>query len=319
MENNKRIASLFRQIAALLDEQGVAFKPNAYRRAAQVLDDLDKDVAELGDEKELQKISGIGEATAAKIVEYLQTGTIKNLEKLRAEFGDISAELLDIDDMGPKRVREFQKELGIKTVADLIKAAEEGKLRNLSRMSEHLEQKILENARKVTERSKRYPREEIVSDVEEILKAVRAVPGVEKAEAAGSYRRQKPTVGDVDILVVTKDPEKVIDLVAHLPLVKEVVAKGGTKLSFNLQNLLRVDIRFVKEEEWGSALLYFTGDKEHNISLRKKAIERGWKLNEYCLSEGEKVIAQKSEEEIYTALGLPWVDPTKRTGVLPVS
>ncbi len=317
MENNRRLIHLFHQIAALLGEQGETFKANAYRKAAQTLEDLAQDVSEMADKKKLMELPGIGDAIASKILEFLETGKIQHLENLRVAQGDLPADLMEIEDLGPKRIREFQKVLGIKDVPDLIKAAQEGKLRDLPRMSEHMEKKILENAQQVTERSKRYPREEVTKDVEELLAALRAVPGVEKVEAAGSYRRHKPTVGDIDILVVTSDRERVIDAVSKLSLVQQVVAKGDTKLSFNLQSLLRVDIRFVKANEWGSALLYFTGDKEHNISLRKRAIERGWKLNEYSLSEGDKIIAQKTEEDIYKALGIAWVDPTERKGQLP--
>ncbi len=318
MENNRRLIHLFHQIAALLGEKGETFKANAYRKAAQVLEDLQKDVSEIGDKKQLMELPGIGDAIADKILEFLETGKIQHLENLRVEQGDLPMELLDVEDLGPKRIREMQKELGIQTVADLIKAAEAGKLRSLPRLSEHMEQKILENARRVAERSKRYPREEVVDDVENILAAIRSVPGVEKAEVGGSYRRHKSTVGDIDILVVTSDPERVIDAVSKLSIVKQVVAKGDTKLSFNLESLLRVDVRFVGADEWGSALLYFTGDKEHNISLRRRAIERGWKLNEYSLSEGNRIIAQKTEEDIYRALDLPWIDPTERKAQLSV-
>lgn len=306
---------MFHQIAALLDEQGVAFKPAAYRKAAQVIEEFPDDISVIKDEKKLKEFPGIGDAIAKKILEYFETGQIALLTKLQAEQGGLSPELMMVEDLGPKRVRQVQS-LGIQTVAQLIEAAEQGKLRELERFSDVIEKKILENARKVKERSKRFPREEVVDDVEQILTAVRSVPGVEKCEAAGSYRRKKATVGDIDILAVAKDPAKVADAVSKLPLVQQVVAKGNTKVSFNLESLLRVDVRFVHPDEWGSALLYFTGDKEHNITLRKIAISKGWKLNEYGLFEGEKNLASKTEEEIYEKLGLKWVEPEKRRGVL---
>ncbi len=317
MSHNHDIASLLRQIAALLDEQKVPFKPNAYRRAAQVVEDLPVDVSTYKSEKELMELPGIGEAIAQKIREYLRTGRIHFLDQLLAEQGGLSAEMMQIEDLGPKRVRQLQKELGIQTVPDLIKAAEAGKLRSLPRMSELMEKKILENARRVEERSKRFPRAEVVRDVEKILQTVRSVPGVERCEAAGSYRREKATVGDVDLLVVTKTPKEVSDAIAALPLVREVVAHGEKKLSFNLKSGLRVDVRFVEKSQWGSALLYFTGDKEHNIALRKRAIDRGWKLNEYGLFEGDKVVASKEEKDIYGALDLSYMEPNKRNAVLP--
>ncbi len=315
MSANKEIAGQLRQIAALLDEQQVAFKPAAYRRAAQVIEELPRDVYTYGDAKELKKLPAIGEAIAKKIIEYQETGEISFLRKLQAEQGGISPELMDIEDLGPKRARQIQ-ELGISSVADLIKAAEAGKLRDLPRMSEEMEQKILQNAKRVKERTKRFPREEIKDDVEKLQKAIEGVKGVQRSAVAGSYRREKETVGDIDVLVVTRSPHEVSDAIAALPLVRDVVAHGDKKLSFDLQNGLRTDVRFVQNDQWGSALLYFTGSKEHNIAMRKIAIKKGWKLSEYGLFYGEKVIASKEEKDIYDALGLRYCEPHERRGVL---
>ena len=316
MERNTQVASLLRQIAALQEEKGIAFKPAAYRRGAQVIEDLARDVAEFKDEKELMELPGIGQAIAGKILEFVETGHIKTLDELMAEQGGLSPALMAIEDMGPKRARQLQKELGINTVEDLIKAAEAGKLRTLPRMSELMEQKILANAKQVTERSKRFPRDEVQPDAELVLNTIADVPGVERAEIAGSYRRGKATVGDIDILVVTDDGQKVSDAIAALPIVQHVVAHSEKKLSFNFTSGLRVDVRFVTEDQWGSALLYFTGDKEHNIALRKIAIGKGWKLNEYGLFDGDKVVASKEEKDIYEKLGLSFLEPSKRTGML---
>lgn len=315
MEGNHRIAQMLRQIGALLNEQGVAFKPAAYRRAAETIDGLTFDVTKQT-KKDLLSIPGIGQAIAEKIEEFAKTGRMKALDDLLKTQGGLSGELMDIEGLGPKRVRQLQT-IGVTTRKQLIDAAKKGKLRDLERFSELLEKKIMGYAEISTERNKRYPLAEAKPYVEEVLSSIRDLPGVERAEAAGSYRRQKETVGDIDILVVAKNPQKVLDEVAELPLVQEIAARGPTKLSFNLPNLLRVDVRCLKANEWGSALLYFTGDKEHNIAMRKIAIKKGWKLSEYGLFDGEKVIASKTEEEIYKKLGLPWVEPTKRNAVLP--
>lgn len=314
MEENRRIAQILRQIAALLDEQGVAFKPAAYRKAALTVEQSQEKLTEKTI-PELKALPGIGDAIASKIIEFGKTGKITFYEELIGQQGDLPEALLNVEGLGPKRVRELFK-MGVKTVDDLIKFAQDGKLRELPRMSELLEKKILENAKNVTERSKRFPREEVEKDVEALLQAIRGIKTVERAEAAGSYRRHKDTVGDIDILAVAEDPAKVADAVSKLPLVQTVVAKGETKVSFNLASLLRVDVRFVHPDEWGSALLYFTGDKEHNITLRKIAIANGWKLNEYGLFAGDKVLASKTEEEIYEKLGLKWIDPRQRTGTI---
>lgn len=316
MENNREIASKLRQIAALLQEQNVQFKPAAYRRAAQVVEELPKDVSTYGDEKELKKLPGIGEAIAKKIVEFLQTGEMQFLVRLQAEQGGISADLMDIEGLGPKRVRQLQSELGITSVAQLMNAAEQGKLRDLDLWDELLEKKVLENAKRVGERVHRFPREEVKDDVELLVGTVGKVGKVRKVGVAGSFRREKETVGDIDILVVTDDAKEVANAIADLPIVRDVVAHGEKKISFDLHNGLRVDVRLVKADQWGAALMYFTGSKEHNIAVRKVAIKKGWKLNEYGLFDGEEIVASKEEEDIYSALGLQYYEPKERTGSL---
>lgn len=316
MSNNSAIASKLRQIAALLQEQNVAFKPAAYRRAAQVIEELPKDVSTYGDEKELKKLPGIGEAIARKIIEYLETGEISFLAMLQAEQGGISADLMDIEGLGPKRVRQLQTELNITSVAQLVNAAEQEKLQGLPLWDAIMEKKILENAKRVSERVKRFARSEVKDDVELLLTTIEQVPGVDRCAVAGSYRREKETVGDIDILLVTASAEEVSDAIANLSIVRDVVAHGEKKISFDLHSGLRVDVRLVKADQWGAALMYFTGSKEHNISVRKVAIRHGWKLNEYGLFDGEKIVASKEEADIYDALELRWYEPRERVGSL---
>lgn len=324
---NEKVAALLRQIADILDYQNVAFKPIAYRRAAQTVEDTSRDVATMSVE-ELRELPGIGEAIALKIHEFTTTGDLKFLHELNAQIGNESLELLQVEDLGPKRIAQLQSKLGIRTVADLIAAAKAGKLRELPRFSELMEQKILANAGRVTERNRRFPLAEIQPAVESLIKNICAIPGIKRVEVAGSYRRKKETVGDIDIVAAYNGQRRegealegvtkpLADALIKLPDVAKVVAFGDTKVSFDLQSGLRVDVRFVALSQWGSALLYFTGSKEHNIALRKLAIDRGWKLNEYGLFEDEKVVASKEEEDIYKALGLPYIEPTKRVGELP--
>lgn len=310
--NNTVIASKLNLIAALLQEQGVQFKPAAYRKAATVIEELPKDISTYGDEKELKKLPGIGEAIAAKIIEFLTTGEISFLVKLLEEQGGLPAELLQIEGLGPKRVRQLQTELNITTVAELEEAAKQGKLRNLDLWDEILEKKVLENIPKAGERVHRFLRTEIADDVALLLSTIRAVPGVDRVDVAGSFRRKKDTVGDIDILLVTTAPDTVSDAIAHLSIVRDIVAKGEKKISFDLHSGLRVDVRLVKADQWGAALLYFTGSKEHNITMRKLAIAKGWKLNEYGLFDGERLIASKEEEDIFAALGLRFYEPNER-------
>jgi DNA polymerase (family X) len=321
MKSNVEIANLLRQIAALLDAEGieenVTFKVRAYLKAAKVIEELPRGVSALRNEKELMELPGIGKAIAEKIIEYLQTGKITALEKLRRAQGGVSPELMQVENLGAKRAKQIQTELGITTIKELVAAARAGKLRGLPRMSELMEQKILESALRSGERSKRFPRGDVANEVEKLLKAIRNVPGVERTEAAGSYRRKKETVGDIDILVVTRSPKKVSEAVAVLSFIRNVVAQGDKKLSFDLQGGIRVDVRFVQAAQWGSALLYFTGDKDHNIAMRKVAIRKGWKLSEYGLFDRTgKVIASKEERDVYDALGLRYWEPWQRRGIL---
>lgn len=300
-----------------MEDANVTFKIRAYLRAAKTIEELPEDVSTYGGVKELKALPGIGEATAKKIVEYLEKGTMEALEKLRRSSGGVSAELMGVENLGPKRAILIQKELGITTVPELIAAAKAGKLRSLSRFSEVIEKKILESAGRSKERSTRFARESVEGDVEILLRNVRSVPGVQRAEAAGSYRRRQTTVGDIDILVVTKSPTAVSEAISNLPFVRNIVAQGDKKLSFDLQSGIRVDVRFVSKDQWGSALLYFTGSKEHNIAMRIVAIKKGWKLSEYGLFDAKgKVIASKEERDIYEKLGLEYREPWERTGEL---
>ncbi len=313
MDERAILARLFRQLAALLDEEGVDFKPAAYRRAAQVIEDYSGNFGELTEKKDLMKLSGIGQATAEKILEFRKTGKVAALQELLAKHGGISDELLMIENLGAKRILKLQKALGIHSKADLVAAAKEGRIRSVPGFSEVMEKKILASALESEQRNKRYALSEIADDVEALLKALRKVPGVDRAEAAGSYRRKKATVGDIDVLIITKKPQAVHDAIINLPFVRNVVASGDTKLSFTMQSGIRTDLRFVRKDQWGSALLYFTGNKEHNIALRKLAIKRGWKLNEYGLFDAkENVIASREERDIYDALELPYYEPWER-------
>ena len=312
MGNNEALAKALRQIATLLTEKGVDFKPAAYRKAAQVIEDLDRDVAEFGSKEALKALPGIGEAIASKTLEFLETGRIVLLDQLILETGGLAPELLKIEGLGPKRARVLQSELGVQSADDLKQAAKEHKIQALEGFDAIMEEKLLKNADRIEERSHRFPREEVTEDVEELLKHILDLPNVERAEVAGSYRREKPTVGDIDILVVTEDGQGVSDAISTLKLVRDVIAHGDKKLSFDLQSGLRTDVRFVDHDQFGSALLYFTGSKEWNIIMRKKAIARGWKLSEYGLFDGDEVIASKEEDDIFDALEMDWREPKDR-------
>ncbi len=319
---NRAMSTLLRRIADLLDYQGVAFKPGAYRKAAQTIDDMPTDLALLRTKKELMELPGIGDAIAEKIIEYRATGHISLLDTLLADTQMGAADLMNIDDLGPKRVRDIERVLNIRTVPELIEAAKAGQLRTLPRMSEKMEKKILEGALRAQDRVQRFSLTDIEPDVTKLLETLKKIKGVAKAEAAGSFRRRKETVGDVDILLAVQKPTEdlamnIAKAIKKLSIVERVVAAGTTRIAFDLTSKLRVDIRIVDLAQWGSALLYFTGSKEHNIALRRRAIAQGMKLNEYALLKDGTVIASKEERDIYAALGLPFIEPTKRMGELP--
>lgn len=318
---NTSVATMLRRIADLLEYQGVQFKPAAYRRGAQAIEDLPTDVADLKDKKDLKALPGVGDAIAEKTLEFLKEGHLKYLDELEAQTQMGAKDLFIVDDLGPKRIRQLEQTLNIRTIPELIKAAEEGRIRELPGFSEKLEKKILDGAQRSSERSKRFNRTDIQHEVDALLDSLRHIKSVSRAEAAGSYRRKKETVGDIDILVAVKTKSKkdievitghVADAIAALPVVERVVARGPTKVSFDLKSGIRSDVRILSDDLWGSALMYFTGSKEHNITLRRIAIEKGMKLSEYGLFKDDKVIASKTEEDVYKALGVEWVEPEKR-------
>lgn len=314
---NKKLASMFYEIADILEMQGIAFKPQAYRKAARSIDRFGFDVKGLYKEgrlKALDEIPGVGKNIALKIEEFIKTGRIKHYEKLRKSLPKHMIELLDIPHMGPKKVKKLYEELRISSVEKLKEAAQAGKIRHISGFGEKSEAEILESlgmvkkSKKRTLLSKALP---IIQKVEENLK--RSGYAI-KIASAGSVRRKEKTIGDLDILATSKNPGKLMDFFTEMPEVKKVVAKGKTKASIILKNNLPSDLRVVKDDEYGSALQYFTGNKDHNIKLRNVAISKGFKLSEYGLFDRKtgKKVAGRTEEEVYKKLGMRYIPPEER-------
>ncbi len=311
---NKSVADAFREIADLLELQGAnPFRIRAYRTGAQTVEVYYKDVAPLTLEQ-LEAIRGIGKDLAAKIHEYAETGTMLSLEKLRKEVPKGLWEMMQIPGLGPKMVKRFYEELGIKNVKQLVQMASEGKLEVLPGIKERTEENILRGVA-ILETQERKPLAKVQSIAEKLLEKVRAIPKVERAEIAGSLRRKKSTVRDIDLLVVSVDPINVIKKFVQLPEIKFILAEGDTKASVILKSpIIQVDLRVVPKKYFGAAWHYFTGSKAHNVRLRKIAHDKGWKVNEYGvfrLSDGEQ-IAGETEEGIYQLFGMEWVPPEKR-------
>jgi DNA polymerase (family 10) len=317
MPANSDIASIFSEIADILDIQGEnAFRVRAYRNAARTVDGLAQSLSDMYASKPelLDELPGIGTALRDKIIEFCKTGKVKEHDDLRASLPPGLLEMLKIPSFGPKRVKLVHDKLKIDSVEKLEKAAQEGKIRELPGMGEKSEEKILRNIRDFrtlqTDR-KSWP------EAHRILKAYLAylhtVQDIDQLEPAGSYRRRKETVGDLDILVTTSGSSApIINTFTAYPEVVEVLAKGDTKASVILRDKIQVDLRVVEPGSFGAALQYFTGSKEHNVAVRKIAKDKGLKLSEYGVFKGEEMVAGKTEEKVYNAVGMSLIPPELR-------
>ncbi|MCZ6625626.1 MAG: DNA polymerase/3'-5' exonuclease PolX [Deltaproteobacteria bacterium] len=312
---NTELAQIFREIALYLEMQGVQFKPRAYEKVAYALEALEESVAEIyncGGIKALREIPGVGEAIAEKIEEIVQTGKLKYYEELKKEVPVDVRGLTAIEGLGPKFVKVLFQELRVKDVSDLERAARAGKIRGLPHFGEKMEQKILRGIEFLKQGSGRFTLGSVFPLIAEIEGRLRGLPEVSEVVVAGSVRRRKETVGDGDILAISRKPEKVMEFFVSMPEVMHVHGQGKTKTMVKLKNGMDVDLRVVPKESFGAALNYFTGSKDHNVALRRIAQEKGLKLNEYGLYRGSKRVAGKTEEEVYEALGLSFVPPEIR-------
>lgn len=311
--DNREVAETLERIADILDILGeIAYKGVAYRRAADQIAHLSEPITEIWERGELRSIPGVGEAMEKKIAELLSTGRLEYYERLKEKVPMGVLDLLAIPDVGPKTAKLLWEKLGITSVGEAEKAAREGRIRELPGMGARSEQKILEGIGWLRRRSGRIPLADAWPVADEILAALAQTPGVVKASAAGSLRRRKATVGDIDLLVAAPDPAPVMSAFAALPLVAEVSLSGPTKTSVILHNGLQADLRVLAVERYGSLLQYFTGSKDHNVHLRGLAQEMGLSLSEYGFKRGDEEILCPEEEDVYRALGLPWIPPELR-------
>jgi DNA polymerase (family 10) len=313
---NQEVAKLLRMMASYLEMRGVVFKPQAYEKAAYSIEALDEDIEEFVKKKgkeELMELPGVGESIAEKIIEYLKTGKIKELEELKKEVPVDIETLTSIEGVGPKIVYKLYKALGIKNIDDLEKACLEHKIRRLPGFGEKSEEKILKGIQFFKQGGGRAILGFIIPLVEELVNYLKESGFAKEVVPAGSYRRRKETIGDIDILATSDKPEKLMDYFVKFDGISDVLAKGPTKTMVRLKIGLDADLRVVAKESFGAALAYFTGSKDHNIVMRELAIKKGWKLNEYGLfDKNGKMIAGRTEEEIYKALDLEWIPPEMR-------
>jgi DNA polymerase (family X) len=312
--NNRELAETFQLIGDLMEIKGeIIYKILAYRKASDSLLNLGRDINDVYREGELTSIPGVGKAIAEKIEELLDTGKLEFLEKLKQEVPAGLAEMLKVPDLGPKKVALFWKEAGIDSLDKLESAARAGKLRKLPGMGEKSEAKILAGIAALGRRTQRHPLETAYPAALELLAYLRQAPGVVAAEAAGSLRRMRPTVGDLDILAASNDPKQVMQAFVTHPQVLEVTGHGEMKSSVEFQNGLRAQLWVQPPERFGTALVYATGSKDHNVRLRELALDMGLSLSEksFLKEDGSEITCAK-EEEVYEVLGLPWIPPELR-------
>jgi DNA polymerase (family 10) len=313
--DNRALARVLRDLAAYLEMDEVAFKPRAYEKAAQAVESEDRPLAELyarDGSKGLRGIPGVGASMAQKLEELLTTGHCAMHDEYRTRLPVDIAGLTAVEGIGPKGVKILFDTLGVRSVEDLAAAARAGKIRGLARFGERSEQNILRALATVESAGGRHLLADVLPVVEELGRRLATVPDVSRVEIAGSIRRRRETVGDADLLAVARRATAVMDAFVALPEVERVLGRGPTRSSVRLRTGFQVDLRVVPAESFGAALVYFTGSKAHNVSLRQLAIGKGLKLNEYGLFRGTRRIAGRTEEEVYARLGLAFVPPELR-------
>ncbi len=312
---NAEIARVLREIALLLDMDSVPFKPRAYEKAAYAVEAVDDALAALyrrGGISAIEELPGVGKSIAAKIVNLIETGHSPYYDELHRKVPVDLAGLASIEGLGPKNIKVLYQELGVRTVADLEAAARCGRIRTLPHFGEKSEQKILKGIEFIQKGSGRFPLGVVLPLVTDIAARVERVTGVERVAVAGSIRRRKETIGDGDILVVARQSKAVMDFIVAMPEVVHVHGQGQTKTSVKLDTGIDIDVRVVSAASFGAAFCYFTGSKAHNVALRKLAIAKKLKLNEYGVFSGKKAVAGRTEEEVYDILGLEYVAPELR-------
>jgi DNA polymerase (family X) len=310
---NQLVAAILNQVADLMEIESVDFRTKAYRRAAHTVDTLSEDIEEIKNEGRLQELPGIGEKIAGKIDEIVETGKLEYLENLKKEFPVDYDALMAVEGLGPRSIKQLYSELGVKNLDDLEKNAKRHRIRRLKGMGEKTERKILVNldfARKSTGRNLLGHMLPVAEEIKENLSSLKYV---NRVEIAGSIRRRKETVGDIDILVTTINPLDVMEFFSTMDMVDDIVVKGPTKSTVRLKESgIDVDLRAFDDEIFGSALMYFTGSKETNVELRRIAISKGLKLSEYGVFKEDDLLSGRTEDEVFQTLGMRYIEPELR-------
>jgi len=313
--HNNDIEEIFNKVAALLEIKGEnQFRIRSYRNAARTVGNLSQNISDMiSAKKDLTELPGIGKDLAGKIEEIVKTGKLTLLEQLKQEMPGELSKLMEISGLGAKRIAVVYHKLNVSTLSELEKAAKEHKIRDLPGFGEKTEAAVLEETRRLQqEETKRTKLVLAELDAESLVRHLKKARGLKRIVVAGSYRRRKETVKDLDILVSCPWSAKIMDLFVGYEDVRRVLSKGTTRSAVILRSGFQVDLRVIPEASYGAALQYFTGSKEHNIAIRKIAVQKKLKVNEYGVFRGDKRIAGKTEEEVYKQVGLPFIEPELR-------
>ncbi len=314
MSVNADVAAVLYEIGEILTIKDDRFRSRAYLLAAQRITSLTEDIKKVKERGELDQIPGVGKSIAATIAELLDTGESKVLEELRESLPQGVRQLMELEGVGPKNAMRLVDELKVTSIDDLEKAAKEGKIRELKGFGEKKEQNILQSISDFRNRQTRFLLGEVLPVVDDMLLWMKESPAVLRVEVAGSYRRRRETIGDLDLLVASNEPDIASQRFVSMPPVERIVSHGSTKSTVFLKRHLQVDCRVVPLEAYGAALQYFTGSKDHNVKLRTLGVKLGYKLNEYGLfrRENDRLVASETEESIYKVLRMDWVPPELR-------
>lgn len=310
---NPQIADLLEEIADLIELQGGNhFRIRSYRAAARAVRDHPTRLEDVVGTEDLTEIPHIGTSTAEKIGEILETGTCPQLEELRKQVPKELTEFLQIPQVGPRTAMQIHRELGIQTLEELEEACRKGLIRELSGLGAKTEQTILEGIAMLKKTADRFLRSTALTHLDSLGAYLGEIDTIERWVVAGSFRRQKETIGDLDILLMADDRSQTTKRILQYPEIGEVLGRGNEKISIRLKSGLQIDFRFFVAEDFGAALIYFTGSKAHNIEIRKRAQQKAWKLNEYGLFQGDHRLAGRTEEAVYRRLSLSWIPPELR-------
>ncbi len=314
--SNKDIAAILREIGLFLEAEGVAFKPQAYERAAEAVEANGTELSVLYKKcgtRCVDDLPGIGESITEKIAELVTTGRLKYYDALKKKYPVDMLGMTEIQDVGPKTVLTLYKKLRVKNAKDLERVAKAGKIRKLPGFGRKSEEKILKGLGFLQTHAGRFRIHDALPLARAVVDAIKDAPGVTHCDAAGSIRRWQETVGDIDVLVTTSKPKLAIERFKKLPEIAEVLEEGPTKVTVRYRYGMNGDLRVLKPDEYGSALVYFTGDKRHNVVIRERAAKMGMKLSEYGLFKGKTRVACRTEEDVYRRLKMDWVPPEMRT------